>query len=564
MKRLGNHSQRGAVLVFMALMLPIVVFFSGMAIDFGRAYLHKSQLQNAADAAALAGVSAAARSSSAHLVDTIPSGFLSTGETDKLIVAKDAANVILVKDVGTASANESNTKLRMTKEGNDPEVDADTYYYMVELTDEVKMVFAQLFLPQSLIPDDWNMKVAAKAWAKAKISKNIDLLTMLKEVEDKEVSATFRGWKKNVGGDFATAQTLSFTNNGIAYDYENKTRSEEFNMDNGDTERKDLFINFKSDISTTSVFEDNWDLSDLRGLSYDDISKFFYDTTGATKTPKVNIFRSNGKDKITLDQFIRDYAKEVDHITNLNDITNNNFNNYENVNKALEMLTSNVKDNINVNVGYQVRNVAGLPESEVSFVYNEDRRNYQDPLFVRIESEEFNDNSEGLKPNSGGVTESVRDIFINIKFDNTFKVNEKYQYRPLVFFYDGPVDMNGNRGQGRESNTVVVTLEEDFRGIIFAPNSAVQINGKGQELSEEHKFIGLIVAKRIIGPDGRDLTDEMPARQNKETDADLQAFYVKLGLYDSEYDDLDVVKLHDYARPKKDIMYLTNRASITT
>ena len=145
MKRLGNYSQRGAVLVFMALMLPIVVFFSGMAIDFGRAYLHKTQLQNAADAAALAGVSAAARSSSAHLVDTIPSGFLTNGEANKLAVAKNAANVILVKDTGEASANESNTKLRMTKEGNNPKVDVDTYYYMVELTDEVKMVFAQLF-----------------------------------------------------------------------------------------------------------------------------------------------------------------------------------------------------------------------------------------------------------------------------------------------------------------------------------------------------------------------------------------------------------------------------------
>ena len=189
MKRLGNHSQRGAVLVFMALMLPILVFFSGMAIDFGRAYLHKSQLQNAADAAALAGVSAAAGSGSARLVDTIPSGFLTNGEANKLVVAKDAANAILVKNTGAASANESNTKLRMTKEGNDPKVDVDTYYYMVELTDEVKMVFAQFFLPERFLPNDWNVKVAAKAWAKARVGDGEslggpDLLTQMKKAAD--------------------------------------------------------------------------------------------------------------------------------------------------------------------------------------------------------------------------------------------------------------------------------------------------------------------------------------------------------------------------------------------
>ncbi|MBQ1460653.1 MAG: Tad domain-containing protein, partial [Selenomonas sp.] len=52
----GKSAEKGTVLVFVALMLPFLVFFAGMGIDVGRAYLYKSHMQNAADAAALAGV----------------------------------------------------------------------------------------------------------------------------------------------------------------------------------------------------------------------------------------------------------------------------------------------------------------------------------------------------------------------------------------------------------------------------------------------------------------------------------------------------------------------------
>lgn len=562
MKRLGNHSQRGAVLVFMALMLPILVFFSGMAIDFGRAYLHKSQLQNAADAAALAGVSAAAGSGSARLVDTIPSGFLTNGEANKLVVAKDAANAILVKNTGAASANESNTKLRMTKEGNDPKVDVDTYYYMVELTDEVKMVFAQLFLPQSLIPDDWNMKVAAKAWAKAKIEDNIDLLTQMRQLEAKETASNFYEWQKHVGGNFSTAQQLSFTNPGVAYDFGEKTRSEVFNMNEIVAERKEVFINLRQDISAKSAFSNTWDISDFRGKSYDEISELFYDLSSAEKQPKVwlDIPKNNGTlnfDTITLDQFIRNYAAAVDGYSRqtLDAKTGGNYANYEHIEDALKMLTSTIEDTINVNELYPVRQVDSLPDSEVSFVYNTDRRNRQDPLFVRIESEEFNSSDNGRVSNSasGGVTNSVRDIYINIKKDNTAKVNDEYIYRPIIFFYEGPVDADGNHGVGRKSNTVVVELTENFRGIIFAPNSPVQIKGNTKE------FYGFVIAQSFVDPNGNVLEDI--GNRNAVNKQALQDFFKNFNLSKAEYDDFDAVKLHIYKNPGQDAFFTTAQAS---
>ena len=47
--------QKGAVLILTALAVPMLIAFSGLAIDFGNGFVQKSTLQNAADAAALTG-----------------------------------------------------------------------------------------------------------------------------------------------------------------------------------------------------------------------------------------------------------------------------------------------------------------------------------------------------------------------------------------------------------------------------------------------------------------------------------------------------------------------------
>lgn len=49
------HAQQGAILVLTAFLLPFIIVFTGLAVDFGSAYVRRSQLQNAADAAVLAG-----------------------------------------------------------------------------------------------------------------------------------------------------------------------------------------------------------------------------------------------------------------------------------------------------------------------------------------------------------------------------------------------------------------------------------------------------------------------------------------------------------------------------
>ena len=59
MDRDGNRSrpsaQKGVLLVFTALLLPVVFACAGLVVDLGNMYVHKSNLQNAVDSAALAG-----------------------------------------------------------------------------------------------------------------------------------------------------------------------------------------------------------------------------------------------------------------------------------------------------------------------------------------------------------------------------------------------------------------------------------------------------------------------------------------------------------------------------
>ena len=114
-----------------------------------------------------------------------------------------------------------------------------------------------------------------------------------------------------------------------------------------------------------------------------------------------------------------------------------------------------------------------------------------DILWVRIESEAF------LPLKMLGITDkdsfsqykSVRQIILNINEDNTEKDSDgKFKYRPFVMFYDGPekIDMSSNI---RKPRPIILNLNKDFRGILFAPNSPVIINDNG------HKFFGFIVAK---------------------------------------------------------------------
>lgn len=62
------HFQKGAILTMAGIMLPILLGFLGLGYDVGMSYLYKARLQNAADAAALAGLKELLPSASVRLL----------------------------------------------------------------------------------------------------------------------------------------------------------------------------------------------------------------------------------------------------------------------------------------------------------------------------------------------------------------------------------------------------------------------------------------------------------------------------------------------------------------
>ena len=70
------HGQRGNILILFAMLLPVLCGFAALAVDLARLYLIKIELQNAAEAAALAGA----------CVYTVPADF-SNAQTEALALA---------------------------------------------------------------------------------------------------------------------------------------------------------------------------------------------------------------------------------------------------------------------------------------------------------------------------------------------------------------------------------------------------------------------------------------------------------------------------------------------
>ena len=123
-----------------------------------------------------------------------------------------------------------------------------------------------------------------------------------------------------------------------------------------------------------------------------------------------------------------------------------------------------------------------------------------DPLYARIESEELNENT------NENENTLVRSIFL--KVGSGYEADGK---RPIVLFYEGPdraLEEAYDTGEIggtvtnpkakypymtlRNPQPVIVVLENDFKGILFIPNSPVAIVGNG------HKFEGFVVAEKFV------------------------------------------------------------------
>lgn len=114
--------QKGQILVFTAVLLPLLIAACGFTVDFGNMYMHKSKLQNAADAAAIAG--GYAFRDNKENIDSHP-------KADNASTASAESNLTNFDDMGHLY------QARMDKDG--------VIYYRVELSESVPIYFLRLF-----------------------------------------------------------------------------------------------------------------------------------------------------------------------------------------------------------------------------------------------------------------------------------------------------------------------------------------------------------------------------------------------------------------------------------
>ena len=194
--------QKGAVTIMAAAMLPVVLAFTGIAVDIGRLYVEKAKLQNLADAAATSalvemrkteivkiGKTKKYKEGSGTLTTNIPIGAISDN-SDVVVVIKDAVNAAaydyLAKNGHLGTFNDSKSKVETvfyTTKTSDPVVNTEDvkiynqrYYYEVILSKEYPVFFARVIHPK-------DVKVRAGAVCMIDIEEIIEKMTYAKAVE---------------------------------------------------------------------------------------------------------------------------------------------------------------------------------------------------------------------------------------------------------------------------------------------------------------------------------------------------------------------------------------------
>lgn len=125
MRSFMKLGEKGAIIVFFAFLFPFMMICLGLAFDLGNLYVHKSRLQNAADAAALAGAREFAVKE--ETVDSHPNADIEAG-----IYADN-------------NAHENNIPNDITKEYQaKPNSENTAIYYRVKLSETVPVYFLRL------------------------------------------------------------------------------------------------------------------------------------------------------------------------------------------------------------------------------------------------------------------------------------------------------------------------------------------------------------------------------------------------------------------------------------
>ena len=497
-KRCGS---RGQALVFFALMIPMTFMFFGAAFEFGWWYLNQSRLQNAADAAVVAGAYKIKEESDPKLrlrnykkvefisndddefkkfIKLKQTATVDRSDAEEYISYKDA--IKYVKDnlpeeyvIGNEDAKKYAEDDPVVKL-NEPEAylvkDSKTVtehiYYAVELSGTLDHLFEiTKYLGEMPI----------KAVALTRLTQEINGEALLPQVllhrdgdADKGIKPKIiYDWQRS-GQTYSNPRTIRTTNGDdqasrrIEYTAGNTYRTEKIVLDGESGESKG-----------SAAMENTGD-------------KYWRAYAASVK---------NGK--YEMDDMFIDFRPEIVYDSRSFkedwDITMPALSgmSYQNMVETKNSLALRILATIDFKEPYKIRANTDSNGNEIKDSQGNSLLP-TDPLYVRIESEPiYND---GI---TGGHS-SVRQIIINVNAAsddptgyNTKKDDEgNYIYRPLVIYYEGPEKLANTinpESTVRDSKPVIINLNADFRGIIVMDNSPVVINGNG------HKFYGFVIAK---------------------------------------------------------------------
>ncbi len=598
MKKLKKFfNQHGQTAVFFALLLPAIILFLFVVFDLGWLYLNKSRLQNAAEAAAIAGANKFCEETgtfnSVKLIYEKDTNYeklrndekIFHDNDEKVIAAQAAANTAAtyswtVNLGGSADAIEDSWTKTEVNMPNPPKFysetdDAETIYYEVKLEENVTHIFKvldKIFTtvpavavaeitkintgggeePPGITPDPEspetietvetirNTNVVVANWQiQEHYRKNLKQYNGVADVYYKTVLA---------GNNLIPSENLYIGAWNEYQDYNNHYNGADLNTRWYRTET----INIWDDVEV--VAEGN----DING---NDVKVYNYGTSSSVIATSANtntikesdaynpqalsvVYNSDGTVKYNEEGYIE---IELQKDANGNIRYDNNGNALlKSTGKANPYTWENL-DSIDIDVrpdvtfktqptkdwdlvsGYFsgiVEYISGVwsgkkdPVKNTSYLRIHTRVNFGTPykvrpnktepdiLWARLESEamypvQYNWNSNI----SGEGLNSVRQFIINVEESNFDKGSEKY--RPVVIFYDGPEKLEPNNPL-RNSKPLIINLNADFRGIIYAPNSPVVF------LHNNHQFKGFIIAKSYL-------------RLKKAEDFEEEGIYNKVG-----------------------------------
>ena len=540
-------------MVLWALLTPILIMFVGVGMDLGWYYLTVSRLQNAADAAVLAGAIKLTKENehfndyyvysltskptsdfnkdyTIYYIDSESKKYLNKqiNETPGIAEAQIYANQNLS---GSAVKGAVVDNWNSIKKNNGVTFESALYarkmdidrkdngikYYKVTLTEKVSHLFLSGL-------DPMEAKVVAYALLKPH---DTDLVTTINQFEKTKVIANWMyqdthrdahtgNWnhyrqsisgssgQKNIAyksGDAFRTETVNVQIEQGASTNNTGTSSGQTTSANGwqyyeEKEVDSLNIDFNQDVQFASTFTTkDWDLR----------------TTDLTDIPKITYRGMAGWSET------HGYDLRIQGLINFNAAWRNRH--------LLDDDTTNNADE-------------------------------PDILWTRIEGDPIWSDS---RSNNEKSLNSVHQMIINVHADNTATKIVKdtddndqlvYTYRPFFIFYMGP-EVNDKQSlmdnaektfaentAVRKSQPVIVNLYEDWNAILYMPNSPVIINGNG------HKLTGFVIAKEYL-----QLKDESDFRNYYSTATDDydNEIYVKKSDTISENDFKDLIKENKYS-----------------